>query len=288
VFFDCLVPAETLSKAGFAGRVAGQMSKIALAIAAHPDDIEFMMAGTLLLLKEAGYETHYLNLASGSCGTTEHDAKTIKRIRLREAKAAAAILGARFHPPLVDDLEILYELPLLRRVAAVVRAVRPTVLLTHSPSDYMEDHTNACRLAVSAAFARGAPNFKSIPPRAAMSGEVTVYHALPHSLRDPLRRRIPCGSFVNIASVLPAKLAALEAHQSQRQWLASTQKFDSFVRTMVDIARKVGRMSGRFKHAEGWRRHLHHGFCDPKADPLRDLGRNYLINKRYERSLEAA
>src|SRR5580658_4138460 len=105
------------------------MSKIALAIAAHPDDIEFMMAGTMLLLRKAGYEIHSLNLASGSCGTTEHDAKTIKRIRLREAREAAAILGARFHPPLVDDLEILYQPRLLRRVAAVVRAVRPTILL---------------------------------------------------------------------------------------------------------------------------------------------------------------
>src|SRR5580658_10145052 len=118
------------------------MSKIALAIAAHPDDIEFMMAGTLLLLKEAGYEIHGLNLASGSCGTTEHDAKTIRRIRLREAKKAAAILGACLHPPLVDDMEILYGLRLLRRVVAVVREVRPTILLTHSPFDYMEDHTN--------------------------------------------------------------------------------------------------------------------------------------------------
>jgi N-acetylglucosamine malate deacetylase 1 len=263
------------------------MSKIALAIAAHPDDIEFMMAGTLLLLKEAGYEIHGLNLASGSCGTTEHDAKTIRRIRLGEAKKAAAILGARFHPPLVDDMEILYGLRLLRRVVAVVREVRPTILLTHSPFDYMEDHTNACRLAVSAAFIRGAPNFKSVPDRPAIDGDVTVYHALPHSLRDGLRRRIPCGAFVNITSVLPAKRAALVAHQSQRRWLASTQEFDSFVRTMVDIAREVGRMTGRFKYAEGWRRHLHHGFCDPKADPLRDLGKNYLISQRYERGLEA-
>ena len=41
----------------------------ALAIAAHPDDIEFYMAGTLLLLKGAGWEIHYLNLSSGNCGS---------------------------------------------------------------------------------------------------------------------------------------------------------------------------------------------------------------------------
>jgi LmbE family N-acetylglucosaminyl deacetylase len=45
--------------------------KTALAIAAHPDDIEFMMAGTLILLKHAGYDIHYMNVATGSCGTNQ-------------------------------------------------------------------------------------------------------------------------------------------------------------------------------------------------------------------------
>ena len=49
----------------------------------------------------------------------------------------------------------------------------------------------------------------------------------------------------------------------------------------------LGRMSGRFKHAEGWRRHLHFGFCKAESDPLsKALGRNYLINKSYEQALE--
>ncbi|MCC7085693.1 MAG: PIG-L family deacetylase, partial [Pirellulales bacterium] len=44
------------------------------AIAAHHDDIEFLMAGTLLRLCAAGWELHYMNLASGNCGTVEYDA----------------------------------------------------------------------------------------------------------------------------------------------------------------------------------------------------------------------
>ena len=39
-----------------------------LAIAAHPDDIEIFMSGTFMLLKEAGYELHYMNVANGCCG----------------------------------------------------------------------------------------------------------------------------------------------------------------------------------------------------------------------------
>ena len=48
----------------------------------------------------------------------------------------------------------------------------------------------------------------------------------------------------------------------------------------------VGRMSRRFQHAEGWRRHLHYGFSRTEVDPLKDaLGRDCLINRKYERGL---
>ena len=57
----------------------------AIAIAAHPDDIEFMMAGTLLLLRAAGYQIHYLNLFSGHSGTRIQSAATVRRIRQGEA-----------------------------------------------------------------------------------------------------------------------------------------------------------------------------------------------------------
>src|SRR6266487_5924535 len=154
----------------------------AMAIGAHPDDIEFYMAGTLLLLKKAGYETHYLNVASGNCGSTEHNAAATRSVRNTEARVAAKILGAHFHGSLTDDLEIFYNLKLLRAVAAVIREVKPKIVLTHSPQDYMEDHVNTCRLAVTAAFARGMPNFQTTPARRPIENQVTIYHAMPHGL----------------------------------------------------------------------------------------------------------
>src|SRR2546425_6486379 len=107
--------------------------KVAIAIGAHPDDIEFYMAGTLLLLKKAGYEIHYLNLASGNCGSAEYNSTTTRSIRNTEARAAAKVLGAHFHPNLTEDLEILYGLNLLRPLAGVIREVKPNIVLTHSP-----------------------------------------------------------------------------------------------------------------------------------------------------------
>jgi LmbE family N-acetylglucosaminyl deacetylase len=48
-----------------------KMKKTVFAIGAHPDDIEFVMAGTMMLLKMSGYELHYMNVANGSCGSTQ-------------------------------------------------------------------------------------------------------------------------------------------------------------------------------------------------------------------------
>ncbi|MCW3109024.1 MAG: family deacetylase, partial [Segetibacter sp.] len=95
--------------------------KTAIAIAAHPDDIELMMAGTLLLLKKAGYEIHYLNLSSGNVGSIQYDSETTAKIRLEEAKKAAEILAAHYHPPFCNDLEIFYDLTTLRQLAAIIR-----------------------------------------------------------------------------------------------------------------------------------------------------------------------
>jgi LmbE family N-acetylglucosaminyl deacetylase len=260
--------------------------KTAIAIAAHPDDIEFMMAGTLLLLKQQGYEIHYLNLSSGNLGTTEYDGKTIKKMRLQEAKRAAEIFGAHFHFPFCNDLEIFYDEKTLRQVAAIIREVKPRIVLTHAPVDYMEDHTTTCRLAVTATFARGMSNFHTIPERGVDNYDCTIYHALPHGLKDPLRKTISAGAFVNTTYVHQQKLEALRAHQSQQNWLDVSQKLNSYLQTMEELSLKVGHLSKTFKYAEGWRRHLHYGFCGPDDDPLKDLGDAYIINEGYEQSLD--
>ena len=262
--------------------------KSALAIFAHPDDIEFVAAGTLLLLRQRGWDIHYLNVSTGNCGSAEFSPAKTRRVRLAEAKAAAKILGAHFHAPLCDDLEILYDVKTLRRIAAVIRESKASIVLTHSPQDYMEDHMSTCRLAVTAAFTHGMPNFHSIPPRPTYAHDVTLYHAMPHGLCDPLRRKIIPGSFVNTTSVHATKLAALAAHQSQQGWLDVSQGMNSYLRSMEDMSHAVGKLSKKFKLAEGWRRHLHLGFSANDIDPLAEaLGQDCLINRSYERALVA-
>lgn len=244
------------------------MHRCAFAVAAHPDDVEFQMAGTLILLRAAGYEIHIMHIANGSCGTAEHSREEIIAIREREARSAAASIGAVYHNSLVDDIGIFYEPVVLARLSAVVREVAPEILLTHSPHDYMEDHQNAARLAVTAAFTRGMPNYITDPPRGPVSQPVTVYHAQPHGNRDPLRRLVRPEIYVDITSVMEQKRRMLANHISQKAWLDQTQGLDAYLDAMQENCREVGAMCQRYRYAEGWRRRLHLGFCDETANPL--------------------
>ncbi|MCH2592335.1 MAG: PIG-L family deacetylase [Pedosphaera sp.] len=263
-----------------------QPRRVAIAIAAHPDDIEFMMAGTLLLLRNAGWVIHYLNVSSGNCGSNSLSASGTEAERLAEAQEAADFLGATFHPPFSRDLEIFYDLQHLRHLTSIIREVNPTIVLTHSPEDYMEDHTNTSRLAVTAAFSRGMPNFEVSPARPPVGGEVAVYHGMPHGLRDAMRRRVVPGLFIDTASVLETKRQALAAHRSQKEWLDVSQGLNSYLQTMEEMSLALGRMSGEFQHAEGWRRHSHLGFSAVEIDPLgQALGQAALANSDYENGL---
>ncbi|MFO1065661.1 MAG: PIG-L family deacetylase [Pirellulales bacterium] len=253
-----------------------------LAIAAHPDDIEFVMSGTMFRLAELGWETHYFNIANGCCGSMTLDRAACARVRLDEARRAAEILGARFYSPICDDLSIFYTPELIAKTAAVVRAARPHIVLTHAPIDYMEDHQNASRLAVTAAFIRGMPNCVTDPQQPVVSHDVAVYHAQPHGNRLPLGEPVTPTHCVDVTPVMDRKAEMLLAHQSQSGWLDETQGLSSYVQTMRDLNAEVGRLGGgAFEFAEGWRKHIHLGFSSREIDPLAEaLGTACLVAKR--------
>ena len=197
--------------------------KTVFAVSAHPDDIEFTMAGTMLLLKDRGWDLHYMTVSNGSWGTA-----TMTR----------------------------------------EREVKPDVVLCQSPSDYMEDHQNAVRLAVTAAFCRGMTNAPTEPPMPATFQDVAVYHAAPHGNRDAMRKLVRSERYVDVSSVIPRKRAALACHKSQKEWLDVSQGYDSYLDSMQEAAALTGKLSGKYEYAEGWRRHNSLGFSGEDYDPL--------------------
>ncbi|MFK8111780.1 MAG: PIG-L deacetylase family protein, partial [Rubripirellula sp.] len=182
--------------------------------------------------------------------------------------------------PIYSDMEAAYSTENLKKVAAIVRMAKASIVLTHSPRDYMEDHEIACRLAVSAAFSHGMPNLESDPPVETYMEPVTVYHAQPIGNKTPLGEVVQPHFFVDETDVIEQKVQSLACHASQKQWLDESQGQDSYLETMKDMSRHVGKMSGKFEYAEGWRRHEHWGFCGPDDDPLAQTLAEIIVDQR--------
>jgi hypothetical protein len=67
----------------------------------------------------------------------------------------------------------------------------------------------------------------------------------------------------------------LAEHKSQKNWLDVSQGFNAYLNTMRNLAGEVGTMTGKFKYAEGWRRHNPLGLCSPDDDPLVEILSDY-------------
>jgi hypothetical protein len=153
----------------------------------------------------------------------------------------------------------------------------------------MEDHQNSCRLLVTAAFCRGMINLVTDPVRPTYDKPVAIYHALPHGLRDGLRRQVWSGHYVDITTVLACKREMLAQHRSQKEWLDVSQGMDAYLKEMEAMSARVGQLSGAFASAEGWRQHSHLGFAAEDHDPLKKLlGSRCRIDEAYRRSLDVA
>jgi LmbE family N-acetylglucosaminyl deacetylase len=210
----------------------------AMAIVAHPDDIEFSCSGTLARWARAGARISYVLCTSGdvgidSPGMTREEATVIREV---EQSEAARIVGAEEVVFIREPDGLLQPtLDLRRRLVREIRRFRPEVVITGDPTivwagdSYINhpDHRAAATAALDATFpAAGQPNlfqdleeegFKAHKPRKVY---VTSWDG--------------ADVFVNIEETIDVKVSALRAHKSQmkdwdpderiRQWAAERGK----------------------------------------------------------------
>ncbi len=236
-----------------------------LALMAHPDDIEITCAGTLALLKRAGWSVNLATMTPGDVGSMRLSREAISEIRRAEAAASAAILDATYDCLEFDDLTIAYGAEAKRRVCGLIRRRRPDLLIVPAAADYMADHEETARIAREAAFASTIPNFplgpgvKLAPPCERIAA---VVYADPIGLCDAAGKTVRAGFAVDITSVMTIKEKMLAAHASQRSWLKAQHGEDEYLLSMkrwsAARARDFKRKSVRY--AEGFTRHLGHGF----------------------------
>jgi len=237
------------------------MPDVALSILAHPDDAEFLCAGVLLrLAQEHHWEIHIASMTAGDCGSAELPAGEISRIRRAEGARAAQQAGGHYHCLDERDLLIFYNERTLEKVTRLLRKVRPRLLFTHSPADYMLDHEVTSTIARAAAFGAPIPNFLADRHLGPVLDHIPhLYYCDPIEGKDPLGRDLPPAFCVDISGVIDRKAEMLACHASQRDWLLKHHGMDQYLQAMRDWGTARGRGCG-VAFAEGFRQHLGHSY----------------------------
>jgi LmbE family N-acetylglucosaminyl deacetylase len=232
--------------------------KRVLAFGCHPDDIEFMAAGTLVLLAQAGWEVHLASMTGGEAGSATLKSPEIREIRLGEARRSAEIIGARYHYAGGHDLEVEYNAHYRQLAVRVVREVDPDVILTHYPADYLVDHEETSRLVRNAAFIASVPLFDCGLPLATASRIPHLYYWNAVGGIDNFGNPIPVRFGIDVGPAMDTKTEMLAAHASQRDWLQFINKFDAYLEEMKRMTRDQGRRIGR-EWAECFVQHVGNG-----------------------------
>jgi LmbE family N-acetylglucosaminyl deacetylase len=234
---------------------------IILSLLAHPDDAEFLCAGTLIRLKqEHNFEVHIATMTPGDCGSAEHPAHEISRIRREEGARAAELLGAHYHCLEERDLLVFYSEATMEKVTRLLRFVQPDIVLTHSPSDYMLDHEMTSTITRAACFAAPIPNFLSASDLGSPVTHIPhLFYCDPIEGKGPLGNSVAPGFYVDISQAIDLKTAMLAAHASQRDWLLKQHGMDQYTHAMREWSAQRGREAG-VAFAEGFRQHLGHSY----------------------------
>jgi LmbE family N-acetylglucosaminyl deacetylase len=183
----------------------------ALAVGAHPDDVEFQCGATLAKWAAAGCVVHHLVLTDGSKGTWDPHADRAALVATRqvEQRAAARALGATGEVVFLGAVDGELEATLEHRAAVArwIRVLRPDVVLGHDPWRRYRlhpDHRHAGWLTVDAVVAARDPHF--FPDQG-------VGHHRPRALL--LFEADEPGHVEDVTGFADAKVAALLEHRSQ-------------------------------------------------------------------------
>lgn len=243
--------------------------KTVLCIVAHPDDAEYQCAGTLALLAENGWKIVIATMTPGQAGSDKVGPEEISAIRRVESINSATLLNGTYECLENEDIFIMYDRPTLLKAIELLRKVRPTIVFTASPSDYIIDHEVTSKIAQTACLAAGIPNIKITGTHHNVPVPY-LYYCEPTQGKDIFGRKIESNIHVDISSTINIKERMLCCHKSQLAWLLKISKVDEYVIMMKDYSKKKG-SEINCDYAEGFRQHL--GFSYPSDNILKsELG----------------
>lgn len=217
-----------------------------LAIGCHPDDLEIACGGTLSRLAREGHNVYMCHVANGDMGHAEIMPPELREIRTVEAEEAGKIIGAKkvYNIDVGDCVVNRKDLDALKKVVKVIRETKPDFIITHDPSDYMEDHLQVSGLVFEASFTSSIPH---------MFPEYSSYPVIPpiYYMDTLAGVGFMPEEYVDVTDYIEIKLNALNCHQSQIKWMLEHDKID-FLEFVRSCSRFRGLQSG-VNYAEAFR-----------------------------------
>jgi N-acetylglucosamine malate deacetylase 1 len=183
----------------------------ALAIAAHPDDVELSVGGTLARLAIAGYKTGILDLTRGEAGT-----RGTPEIRAIESTRAAQILGLSLRENLnLGDSHVWVNEETRIKLVRALRRIRPRVIFTQYWDDPHPDHAHTSQLVREAAHLSGVMKYDSELGQERWRPSCVAYFLFP--------RTVAASFIVDISETREQKWRAIQVHASQFYNAKSTE-----------------------------------------------------------------
>jgi len=174
-----------------------------LAVAAHPDDAELSVGGTLARMAELGYRTGVLDLTRGEAGTRGTPAA-----RAEEAARAAAVLGLAARENLgLADAHVRADEESRALLVQVLRRLRPRVVLAPHWEDPHPDHAHASRLVREAAHLAGLAKYDAGAGQARFRPNCVAYFLFP--------RTVAPSFIIDTSGTAARKWEAIRCHASQ-------------------------------------------------------------------------
>jgi LmbE family N-acetylglucosaminyl deacetylase len=218
-----------------------------LAVVAHPDDAELLCAGTLARARQDGAAIGICVLCQGDKGQPPTPIENLAAVRRQEMIAAAALLGAELLCGEFSDGELADGPTERKKLIALYRRFRPSLVLAHNPSDYHPDHRAASALAEAATWFAASPGHKTDEPPLPAQPELWWMDTVNMAGFEP-------GFFVNITPFVDLKRQMLRCHHSQLQ-RADQAAFSPLDEIMHRQSATRGAQSG-CTAAEAFRTHL--------------------------------
>ena len=181
-----------------------------LAFGAHPDDIEYHMAGTLVKMEKRGDEIFMAIATNGNIGSYRHTKEEIAAIRHAEAQKAADYIGATLIWMDEPD-EFIFDTEATRlKFIDVVRQAKPDVIFAPPFEDYNQDHDTTGYMAFEA---RVLATVKAIETE-----HEIIDHIPPLFYCQPtgLSRNFNPQYFVDITEEMDDRMYMFKCHDSQQ------------------------------------------------------------------------